>query len=151
MTAPAPALPAVHFRPITGSNLDDCLNLELAEDQRRLVASPAKSLAQAYVNPALRPYGVYERASLGFEVPVTPLVGLVVLEVAGGVGFLLRLMIDGRFQGRGLGRAAVRESVRRLRLDPDVQMVATSHLRGKRGDGPAAGRRGLRAVGDRVC
>ena len=84
MTAPAPALPAVHFRPIRSANLNDCLSLELGDHQRRFVADPARSLAQAYVNPALRPYGVYERASVGFEVPVTPLVGLVVLEVAGG-------------------------------------------------------------------
>ena len=117
----------VHFRPITPHNLAECLALELDEGRRALVAPNTHSLAQAYVNPALQPFGVYEQGSLGFERPVTPMVGFVVLEVTSGVGFLLRLMIGRRFQGRGPGGAAVREVVRRRRLDPDVQLIATSH------------------------
>ncbi|WP_407572483.1 hypothetical protein [Deinococcus altitudinis] len=84
------AMPPVHFRPITAANLSDCLSLQVDEAQREWIASNVKSLAQAYVNPFLQPYAVYEQGSLGFEEPVTPMVGFVVLEVSAGVGFLLR-------------------------------------------------------------
>ncbi|WP_424949781.1 GNAT family N-acetyltransferase [Deinococcus sp.] len=119
----------VHFRPVTPANLGECLALESADHQRGWVASNTRSLAQAYVNPALHPHAVYAQESLGFEQPVTPVVGFVVLEVAAGTGFLLRLMIGEAFQGQGLGRAALREAVRRLRLDPDVQLIASSHVK----------------------
>jgi diamine N-acetyltransferase len=38
-------------------------------------------------------------------------------------------MIDERYQRRGFGRAAVTEVVERLRQDPAVETIATSHLR----------------------
>jgi diamine N-acetyltransferase len=120
---------SVHFRPITRENLQDCLALEVAVAQRAWVAPNAKSLAEAYVNPMLQPYGVYEKTSLGFETPVSPMVGFVMLEIAGGVGFILRLMIGEHFQRQGFARATLREVIRRLRLNPDVQLIATSHIR----------------------
>jgi diamine N-acetyltransferase len=120
----------VHFRPITAANPSACLRLQLDDAQRDWIAPNATSLAQAYVNPLLQPYAVYEHGSLGFEQPVTPMVGFVVLEVSAGVGFLLRLMIDRTVQGNGLGRATLREVIRRLRLDPEVQVIATSHWKG---------------------
>jgi diamine N-acetyltransferase len=119
----------VHFRPIEQDNLAQCLALKLDESQRHLIAPNVKSIAQAYVNLALQPFCVYTNQSLGFESPVTPMVGFVMLEVTAGVGFVLRLMIDRSFQGQGLGRASLKEAVRRLRLDPEVQLIATSHLR----------------------
>ncbi len=48
-------------------------------------------------------------------------------EVATGVGFILRLMIDRNHQRKGYGRAAMLEVIRRLKLYPDVEMIATSH------------------------
>lgn len=117
----------VHYRPIEQGNLQECLQLQLNERQQEWVASNAESLAEAYVNSKLYPFGVYENASIGFEIPVTPMMGFVMLEITAGVGFLLRLMIDQRFQKRGYGRAALREAVRRLKLDSNVHVIATSH------------------------
>lgn len=39
-------------------------------------------------------------------------------------------MIDRTHQRQGYGRAAVAEAIRRLKLYPEVQMIATSHQRG---------------------
>lgn len=117
----------VHFRPVTVANLTACLSLQVDDVQRDWIAPNVKSIAQAYVNPRLHPFAVYEQGSLGFEQPVTPMIGFVMLEISAGVGFLLRLMIDRSFQGKGLGRATLREVIRRLRLTPDVQLIATSH------------------------
>nr|WP_280527623.1 GNAT family N-acetyltransferase [Deinococcus humi] len=126
----------VHYRPITSHHLAECLALELDDAQRAFVAPNVLSLAQASVNPDLRPFGVYDDGSLGFEAPVTPMVGFVMLQVTAGVGFVLRLMIDRRFQGRGLARATLREAVRRLRLDPEVRVIATSHRHENQAVGP---------------
>lgn len=135
--------PRVHFRPITQDNLGDCLKLELDEAQRGLIAPNVYSIAEAYVNPTLQPFGVYEQGSLGFKTPVTPMVGFIVLEITAGTGFILRLMIDRRFQRQGLGRATVREAVRRLRLDPAVQLIATSHRHENRAVGQLFGAAGF--------
>ncbi len=120
----------MHWRPVTKANLKDCLALEVAEDQAHLVASVAKSLAQAYLDPNLHPYAIYDARAIGYEETSEPVVGFAVLEVAGGVGFILRLMIAAQHQGKGYGRASLQELSRRAKLFPDVQMVATSHLAG---------------------
>ena len=44
-----------------------------------------------------------------------------------GVGFILRLMIDKAHQRKGYGRVAMVEVIRRLKLYPEVEMIATSH------------------------
>ena len=48
-------------------------------------------------------------------------------EIDCGVGSILRLMIDRAHQGKGYGRAALVEVIRRLRLEPEVEMIVTSH------------------------
>lgn len=124
-----PDAPTVDLRPVERGNLRACLALELDARQRELVAPVARSLAEAYVDPALRPYAIYDGAGIGYEEPVAPPVGFAMLEVRAGVGFLLRLLIDRRQQRRGYGGATVREAVRRLRLEPAVRLIATSHRR----------------------
>ena len=65
----------------------------------------------------------------GFEKPEVPMVGFTMYELSAGVGFIRRLMIDQRFQGKGYGRAAMLEVIRRLKLHPEVEMIATRHRR----------------------
>ena len=55
------------------------------------------------------------------------MVGFVMYEIDCGVGSILRLMIDRAHQRKGYGRAALLELVRRFRLEPEVEMVVTSH------------------------
>lgn len=126
----------VHLRPITLANYQKCLRLRVRTEQEGLVATNAQSLAEAYVNPNLVPLAVYDRAAQGFEESPLPMVGFTVYELAAGVGFILRLMIDQTYQGRGYGRAVTAEVIRRLQLYPSVEMIATSHRR----DNEAAGR-----------
>ena len=59
--------------------------------------------------------------------PRVPMVGFVMYEIDCGVGLILRLMIDRAHQRKGYGRAALVEVIRRLRLEPEVEMVVTSH------------------------
>ena len=50
-------------------------------------------------------------------------------ELTDAVGFILRLMIDEKYQRKGYGRAATIEIIRRLKLHPEVERIATSHVR----------------------
>ncbi len=120
----------VNLRPVTLANYRECLALQVEDAQAGLVASNAKSLAEAYVNPNMRPLAVYNAAARGFEEdPPVPMVGFTMIEMAAGVGFITRLMIDRAHQGKGYGRAAMIEVIRRLRLTPEAEIIATSHLR----------------------
>ena len=120
----------VHLRPVTLANFRECLALQVEDAQTGLIASNAKSLAEAYVNPNMRPLAVYDAAARGFEEdPPAPMVGFTMIEMAAGVGFITRLMIDRAHQGRGYGRATMVEVIRRLRLTPEAEIIATSHLR----------------------
>jgi diamine N-acetyltransferase len=103
------------------------LALRVAPDQQHLVASFEKSRDEVGADPALTAFAVYDGSQLGLPDPAEPPVGFAVTEVVASVGFVLRLLIDQHHQHAGHGRAALAELVRRLRLNPDVEMVATGH------------------------
>jgi diamine N-acetyltransferase len=117
----------VHLRRISAENENQCRGLRVAEAQVGFIATNAKSLAQAKANPRLVPLGVYDRAARGYPLPRVPMVGFVMYEIDCGVGSILRIMIDRAHQRQGYGRAALLEVIRRLRLEPEVEMIVTSH------------------------
>lgn len=95
--------------------------------QAKFVAMNAQSLSQAKANPRLVPLAVYDQAACRYLQPRVPMVGFAMYEIDCGVGFILRLMIDPEHQRKGYGRAALVEVIRRLRLEPEVEMIVTSH------------------------
>jgi diamine N-acetyltransferase len=111
-------------------NFGECIQLAVEDTQAGLVASNLKSLAEASVNPTLFPLAIYDAAVAGYERPQLPMVGFTMYEVTAGVGFILRLMIDRKYQRQGYARAAMVEVIRRLRLNPEVELIATSHRKG---------------------
>jgi diamine N-acetyltransferase len=92
----------IEFEPITQENYREVLALAVPAAQRRFVASNEKSLADAYVWPAARPRLVrHEGEAIGFIMTFP-------FEQDGRAALnLVRIMIDRRFQRRGLGRAAM--------------------------------------------
>jgi diamine N-acetyltransferase len=123
----------VSLHRININNYIECLDLGVEDAQVGLVATNAKSLAEAYVNPSLVPLAIYDVAARGWERPEVPMVGFTMYELVAGVGFILRLMIDRNYQRKGYGRAAMVEVIRRLKLQPEVEIIATSHKRGNEG------------------
>ena len=117
----------MHLRPITEDSYQECVALAVAADQSDLVATNMKSLAQAAVNQKLVPLGIYDACHRGNGDPSGAMRGFLMYEVSAGVGFILRLMIDEGFQRRGYGGAAMSACIRRLRLIPAVELIATSH------------------------
>ena len=99
----------------------------MAHHQKGFVATNVKSLAEAYVNPTDHPFGIYD-AKAHYQASPSML-GFTMYELVDAVGFILRLMIDEKYQRRGYGRAAMIEVMRRLRLHPEVEKIATSHDR----------------------
>ncbi|CAF9913650.1 MAG: hypothetical protein GOMPHAMPRED_007987 [Gomphillus americanus] len=120
-------MPSVTLRPITKHNLAQCLSLRPNPDQIKLIASMEKSLAQAKERTELRPFAVYDSRSRGMEDPKEPVIGFVMYELAAGVGFIERLLVDREWQAQGYGRATLKEVIRRLKLHPEVELIATSH------------------------
>lgn len=117
----------VCLRPVTAENFRACLALAVAAGQEEDVAPNVYSLAQAKVNPLLTPWAIYDRAVFGRDLGADDsMVGFCMVQLMDGVGFVMRLMIDHRFQRRGYGRAAMEEVMRRWKGNPDVEMIATS-------------------------
>lgn len=119
----------VHLRKITKENLRECLSLQVDDAQRNLVATTAESLAEAYVDANLFPLAVYDAAACGYEQPEAPMIGFTMYEIVAGVGFIMRLLIDRQYQCQGYGKATMQSVIRRLKLSPDVEAIATSYLR----------------------
>lgn len=102
-----PANPAdVTLREITADTVRSILRLSVADTQQHFVANNAVSLAQALFTPSAWYRAIYlgdepagfvmlDDESLLSPPPAQPKVGI------------WRLMVDARFQGRGVGRAAV--------------------------------------------
>ncbi|BAZ11173.1 hypothetical protein NIES4071_29990 [Calothrix sp. NIES-4071] len=85
----------VHLRKITHDNLRECLNLEVDDSQKTLVATNAQSLSEAYVDANLFPFAVYDTSVCGYEQPQVPMLGFTMYEVVAGVGF--RTAFNDRF------------------------------------------------------
>ena len=117
----------VSLRPITQENLDECISLKVANHQKGFVAPNIYSLAQASVSPTYHPFGIYDADAHYRANPV--MVGFIMYGLSNAVGFIVRLMRDEKFQRKGYGRAAMIEVIRRLKLHPKVERIATSHDR----------------------
>ena len=100
----------ISLRPIDAGNYRECIELTVAPDQERFVASNLQSLADAYVyRDGAEPYAVYSEDELiGFAL-------LYPLDERERGLILVRLMIDRRFQGRGYGRGALEAIIELVR------------------------------------
>jgi len=121
----------VTLRPIIQENFHECINLKVAPDQEEFVAPNVYSLAQAKVNPLLTPLAVYDDAIRAREPSENdPMIGFVMYQVMSGAGFIMRLMVDMRYQGNSYGKATVVEVIRRLKKMPEIEYIGTSVPKG---------------------
>ena len=119
----------ITLRRVTTAMRDECIQLSVADGQTQWIANNVRSLEQADSDTGLTPFAIYEARARGWVKPNSPMIGFAMIELAASVGFIMRLMIGESWQGRGFGRMAVQELVRRLRLYPDVEMIASSYRR----------------------
>lgn len=111
----------VELRKITEENFEECLNLNIAENQKEFVSSNAHSLAQAWIYyDTAFPFAVYANNTM---------VGFIMLGYyeAGGYYTLWKLMIDEKYQNKGYGRKAVRLGIEYLVNYFKVKEVYTAY------------------------
>ena len=107
---------ALRFRRITGKNYHECMELSVRDDQADCFYfnSPKPnmmSLAEAYVfGGGSQVLAIYDGKTM---------VGALFYTPAGkhGKAWLTRLMIDRRYQGKGLGRKSMETLIRRVRKE----------------------------------
>ena len=118
----------INLKPITWSNYEEIIALELHDDQKKLVDSNERCLVKAYID--LKENGVksFEYGIYDGDTPV----GFVMLEhrdaahsqqmVDGNPEpyyMLWEYMIDKNHQGKGLGKAAMAAIVEHLKTQPE--------------------------------
>jgi diamine N-acetyltransferase len=123
---------AVTLRPITCDNWIQCIELApTAEQQQNSFVAPNQlSLAQAYAEPWWQPYAIYAGEQMvGFVLyGCWPERGVPDYHTYAkpGVHCVLRFMIDGRYQGRGHGRAAMERVVEQICHEPGAHTIELS-------------------------
>jgi len=114
----------VILREITGENYEECLSLQVQDDQKGFVASNMKSLAEAWVfHEVARPFAIYnDDTMVGFlMVDTDPN-----LEGTNDLCFLWRFMIDAKHQGCGYGKAAMIEVINYVKTNFNPKTFETS-------------------------
>jgi len=106
----------ISLREITPDNFQDCVELEVAADQKHFVAANVMSIAQSKVFPYLIPSAVYN----GDEMVGFTLHGK---DPESGKYYIVRLMIDEKFQGRGFGREATLRLIKIMGGSADCDAV----------------------------
>ncbi len=90
---------SITLREVTVKNFKDCIELEVAEGQKKFVATNARSIALSKVAPYLIPLAVYsEEEMVGFSLSGR--------DEGSKKYHIVRLMIGTKFQGNGFGKAA---------------------------------------------
>ena len=121
----------VTLRNITAENCDECFALQVRDDQRTFVAPNVRSLAEAWVFHAVaRPFAIYNDDTM---------VGFVMLDLNpyqkgnSEQCFLWRFMIDEKYQGKGYGKAALREVISYVKTTLHPKTLETSVVPGNVG------------------
>lgn len=107
---------SVELRELTYENFHAAVELKVRADQQQFIESNAYYIAQAKVDQEVRPLTVYADGEM---------VGFLVygIDEDDGRVWLMRLMIDQRFQGRGYARAAVVALVQRIQRSYPAESI----------------------------
>jgi diamine N-acetyltransferase len=106
----------VTLRDLTPDNWQTCIRLKVRDDQSTFVATNVYSVAESKIEPSLMPRAIYA----GDEMVGFTMYGR---DPADGSCWVVRLMIDQRYQGRGYGRAAMQAVIELLRAYPDCHDI----------------------------
>lgn len=111
----------IALHPITPDNWRDAIALKVRDDQRGFVECNVESLAEAKVYPECVPLAIYAGEMM---------VGFLMygLSTADGRYWLIRLMIDARYQGQGYGRAALKQVIAQMRQMPGCDAIYLSYV-----------------------
>ena len=117
------------IRPVTKENWKELVRLKVREDQTHFVASNVYSIAEAQFGDDyeghwdLYPFGIYndENTPVGFL-----MYGLN-FEHPKQQAFIIRLMVDEKYQGQGYGRFGMQKLLEIFRADERIRVVGISY------------------------
>ncbi|MCT1399359.1 GNAT family N-acetyltransferase [Paenibacillus sp. p3-SID867] len=102
----------IRLQPIDKDNWTECIKLKAKPEQEGFIASNLYSIAQYQFLEHFEAMAIYEEQTMvGFA--------LYGLDSDDGNYWIYRLMIDGNFQGKGYGKAALRYIIEEIRNKPD--------------------------------
>jgi len=113
----------IELRKIDKDNYSECLNLQVSDEQKNFVASNTYSLAQAWVFfETAYPVAIYSDDIMVGFIMYGP-------ENSDGGMFMHidRFMIDKRFQGKGYGKLALAELIKRIKKDFNFKEIYLSY------------------------
>lgn len=112
---------AISLREVTAENWYDCCQLSMAEEQERFVEPNSVSIAHSKYEPSLRLRAIYLRQDLvGFLMYNTE-----PEELDGH--WIYRLVIDKRYQRRGIAKHAMRLIIDEMATDLDCKMIVAGY------------------------
>jgi diamine N-acetyltransferase len=117
-------VPEIRLEEVSLDNLRNVVNLRVAESQKGFVADNTQSIAWSRYLPNLLPTAVYADGTL---------VGFALYGSWGdekpGLWGIARFMIGEQHQGKGYGKAAMRDIIRDIKeRDPNVKGVVLSYV-----------------------
>ena len=116
------------IRPVTKDNWKELVRLKVREDQTHFVASNLYSIAESQFGDEdeghwdLFPYGIYEG-----NMPVGFLMYGFNFEHPTQQAFIIRLMVDEKYQDRGYGRFGMEKLLEIFRADDRIRAVGISY------------------------
>jgi diamine N-acetyltransferase len=117
---------SVSLREVDEYNFWQCINLKVADEQTNFVAPNVRSIAESKVFPYLVPQAIYaDEELIGFA--------LYGRDLESGNYWIVRLMIDEKFQGKGYGKAATLGLIEKIRRLPDSGDIYLSFVPGNAG------------------
>jgi len=119
------------IRPVTKDNWRELIKLEVRDEQKGFVASNVKSIAESqfgYDEPDFghwdfHPFGIYDDDG----VPVGFLMYGFNFAHPKQQAFIIRLMVDEKFQGKGYGRFGMEKLLEIFRADERIRVVGISY------------------------
>jgi diamine N-acetyltransferase len=117
------------IRPVTRDNWKELIRLKVREDQTHFVASNLYSIAEAQFGDEyeghwdLHPFGIYDDGNI----PVGFLMYAYNLEHPKQQAFIIRLMVDDKYQGKGYGRFGMEKILEIFRADERIETVGISY------------------------
>ena len=117
---------SVTLRKITNDNFEDCVKLKVAEDQKKFVATNVMSIAESKVSPYLIPLAVYnDEEIVGFTLHGQ--------DPESKNYYIVRLMIDKKFQGKGFGKQATLKLIDLMSEKEDCNEIYLFFVEGNKG------------------
>jgi diamine N-acetyltransferase len=128
-------IPTVTLREVTAENVNSILALAVKDTQTRLVATNAKSIAQAHFSSEAWFRAIYlDDTPVGFVMLYDPY--LSGQTPKSEYYELWRFMIAGEYQGKGIGRRAMELVVAHVRTRPNAKTLLLTHVQEPDNAGP---------------